>query len=234
MRKLYTGLLALAVVVWVAAPAQAQRQQGQGGRGGFTQMSGYSALLTNESVQKELRLDEGQVAKVKDAVKTVTDKYKDETAKVRELQGDERRTKQQELTKEVTADTLKAIGEILKPDQLQRLDQIRLQASGYRAFSRPEVQSALKLTDEQKENIKTITDDAAKALQALGGGGQGSGRRRNQGGQGNSQRTAIQKETMDKIGSVLTDPQKKTWKDMTGDPFTLVRTRSQRGNSQNN
>ncbi|HMC90517.1 MAG TPA: hypothetical protein VKI17_13265, partial [Gemmataceae bacterium] len=30
---------------------------------------------------------------------------------------------------------------------------------------------------------------------------------------------AVQKETMEKITAVLTDDQKKTWKEMTGEPF---------------
>jgi hypothetical protein len=197
-------------------------------------MNTYGALLTNESVQKELKLDEGQIAKVKDAVKVVSEKHQEDTAKLRDLQGEERRTKQRELTREINADTLKAVGDILKPDQLKRLEQIQLQAAGAIAFSRAEVQTALKLTDEQKEKIKSITDEAAKAMQGLRGGGQGGGKRGKQGGQGNPQRTALQKETMEKIMAVLTDAQKSTWKDMTGEPFQLVRTRGQRGSGQNN
>jgi hypothetical protein len=146
---------------------------------------------------------------------------------------EERRAKMQELGKEVNEETLKAVGEVLKPEQMTRLKQIELQRTSFAAFTRPEVQEALKLTTEQKEKVKTIADEANKDIQALrGAGGQGrgqggAGRGQGRGGFGanNEKVTAIRKEADGKMVALLTDDQKKTWKGMTGDAFEVPFTR---------
>src|SRR5262249_47297403 len=166
---------------------------------------------------KELKLDQDQTDKVKAAVQQVQDKHKDEFAKLRDLGQDERRTKTQELNRTVSEETLKAAGDILKPEQVKRLKQIELQQAGARAFTRAEVQKELALKDDQKEKIKTINDDAAKETRELNQGGNAQGNR--------EKLAALRKQTMEKIDAVLTDEQKKSWKEMTGEPFAMQRRR---------
>src|SRR6516165_7609071 len=98
MRKLSQFVLAAAVVALVASPALAQRQrQGGGGRqgGGFGGMS-QSLLLTQESVQKELKLTPDQVTKVKD----MAEKQRGALQGLQGLSQEERRAKMQEMAKE--------------------------------------------------------------------------------------------------------------------------------------
>ena len=210
MRTFLRLTFAIALTVALAAPALAQRQpMGPGGIAG---------LLTNESVQKELKVEKEQADKLKDAVTKVTDAHKDERDKLAGLQGDERRTKAQELNKTVSEETMKAVGDILKPDQVKRLKQIELQQAGAGAYSRPDIAKALSLKDEQKEKIKTIADDTQKqAGEVRSGTGTNAEKQEMQ--------TKIRKESAEKITAVLTDDQKKSWKEMTGEPFTLVRAR---------
>src|SRR5438552_1218073 len=68
---------------------------------------------------------------------------------------------------------LKALAEVLNPDQLKRLKQINLQVRGYRALNDPHVQTALKITSEQKDSLNTIMADAQKELQELFKDGRG-------------------------------------------------------------
>jgi hypothetical protein len=210
MRTLLRLTFAVAVAALVAAPALAQRQPGpdQGGIGG---------LLTNESVQKELKIEKEQADKVKEAVTKVTDAHKDDFAKLRDLGADERRTKAQELNKTVTEETMKAVGDILKPAQVTRLKQIELQQAGAQAYNRAEVQKALSLKDDQKEKIKGITEEMAKQVADIRGGGGNAADNRDK-------IAKLRKETGEKALAGLTDDQKKTWKEMTGDPFEVVRT----------
>jgi hypothetical protein len=191
-------------------------------------------LLTNESVQKELKIEKEQADKLKEAVTKVTDKYKDERAKLADLAAEERRTKSAELNKTVNDETLKSVEELLKPEQIKRLKQIELQQAAARAFTRADVVTGLKLTDDQKEKIKTISADYTKEMADLrparGAGGNGGG---NGGGNraANAEKiTALNKATEEKIQGVLTDDQKKTWKEMTGEAFTLVRAQRRGGN----
>ena len=186
-------------------------------------------------------MDKDQTEKATEAVKKVRDKHADEFAKLRDLPREEQAPERTELTKAINEETTKAVGEVLKPEQLTRLKQIELQRAGFMAYTRPEVQTALKLNDEQKEKVKTITEEANKQIReafgALGAGGtrpprgQG-GAGRGQGGRGfganNEKVTAIRKETGEKVVALLSDDQKKSWKELTGEPFTLPTTRRRR------
>lgn len=235
MRTLGRMALTVGLVAVLAGTASAQRQRGGQGRGGFGG-GGVGFLISNEAVQKELKMDKDQADKATEAVKKVREKHADDFSKLRDVPQDERRAKMQELGKEVNEETLKAVGEVLKPEQLTRLKQIELQRASFAAFTRPDVQEALKLTTEQKEKVKTITDEANKDIRALrGAGGQGrgqggaggAGRGQGRGGFGanNEKITAIRKEADGKIVALLTDDQKKTWKGMTGDAFEVPFTR---------
>ena len=44
--------------------------------------------------------------------------------------------------------------------------------------------------------------------------------------------SSLRKETSDKIQAVLTDDQKKSWKDLTVEPFQIVRQRRRPANNQ--
>jgi hypothetical protein len=221
MRRVCTILLTFGLIVALAAPALAQqRQRGQfRGRG----QGGIGTLVLNESVQKELNMDKDQADKAKEVVQKVRDNHKDDIAKLQDLNQDEARQKGQELSRTMSEEALKALGDVLKPEQIKRLKQIELQQAGDRAFTRPDVQTALKLTDDEKDQIKTIADDAAKQRRELFQGGNAQGSR--------DKITALRKETLEKIQAVLTDDQKKTWKDLTGDPFELVRTQRRRSST---
>jgi hypothetical protein len=130
----------------------------------------------------------------------------------------------EEDVKKVPEAIMEALGKVLKPEQLKRLKQIEMQQRGTRAFSDAKVQTALKLTDEQKEQIDTIQKDAAKEMREMFGGGGGGGGRGRRGGNFQEIRekmNKLNKETMKKIGSVLKADQKKIWKEMVGDAFEI-------------
>ncbi|HEV3235477.1 MAG TPA: hypothetical protein VGZ25_00715 [Gemmataceae bacterium] len=225
MRVCCRFALVFGLATLLAAPVLSQQpQRGQRGGGGGGPGS-VASLLQNESVQTELKVDKDQAEKVKEAVQQVQDKHKDEFAKLRDLSQEERRTEGQKLSRTVSEEILKAADTILKPDQIKRLKQIELQQLGTQAFTRPEVQTALSLKDDQKEKVKAIADAAATEMRELRQGGNQQ--------QGNREKiAAIRKETQEKIQAVLTDDQKKTWKDMTGDPFQMPQ-RRRSGNNNN-
>jgi hypothetical protein len=212
MRTTCKALLVLGLAILLAGPALAQGQGRRGGgRGG---MGGPGGLIANKSVQTELKLTEEQVKKAAEAVGAVRKKHSEDFQALQDLQGDERRQKQQELTKTVSEETSKALGDILTADQVKRLKEITLQTRGSQAFTDAEIQTALKLTDDQKDKVKTINDDFREEMRGLFGGGGDP--------QENMKKmTAMRKEAMDKTVAVLTDDQKKSWTEMSGKPFEL-------------
>jgi Spy/CpxP family protein refolding chaperone len=196
-------LLTLVAGALLAAPALAQF----GPRGGG---GGAGMLLGNSGVQKELKLTEDQTAKVKEFLeKTGT--------KMREAFQSQDQEKIQEVRKEVAQETEKFLKETLKEDQAKRLKQIQRQVTGPNAFSDEDVAKELKLTDEQKEDIKKINDDLGAARkEAFQGGGFADPDKR---AETQKKLANLQKEAMDKITKMLTPEQKKAWKEVTGEPF---------------
>jgi hypothetical protein len=199
--------LVLGVAVLLAGPTPAQQRRG--GPGGF----GPGAMLQNPDVQKELKISDEQKEKIQAASKKVNDKYADDRAKLRDAPQEERFEKMRELNQKVSADLDKELADILKPEQIKRYKQLQVQQRGLQAFNDPEVQKALKLTDDQKDKLKTIGEDARKEMAGL--------REEFQSNREGAMKkmTMIRKESMDKAISVLSDEQKTAWKDMTGAPF---------------
>ena len=155
MRTMFRGMVGLGLAALLAAPAMAQ------GRGGFGMGGGgISMMIGNSGVQKELKLDDQQTEKVKKIADDNREKFTELRSKLEGLEGDERRTKQQEFAKEINASTTKALGEFLKPEQIKRLHEVTYQVSGANAFSDPEVVTKLSITDAQKDEIKTIVDES--------------------------------------------------------------------------
>jgi len=191
----------------MASPALAQRQRRGGGGAGGPGMSS-SMLLGQKSVQEDLKLSEDQVKKLQEFQTSQREKFRG----LRDLSEDERRQKFQELSKEGQ----KVVDETLQPEQKKRLKQIGLQLQlrmGAQAFSSPEVASALKITDDQKDKLKTIQEEAQKAgreIRESAGDNREEARKKG---------AELRKQTEEKVMNVLTDDQKAKLKELTGEPF---------------
>jgi hypothetical protein len=178
-------------------------------RGGMGFGGGLGFLAQNPSVQKEIKVTDEQKNKLKEAVDKVREDHKDDFGKLRDLSQEDR----QKFMKTFGDATEKAIGKILDDKQMKRLRQIGLQQQGAFAFQSAELQSKLKLTDDQKGKIKTINEEAGQKMRDLFQGGFNEETR--------TKMTELRKETMDKVTGVLTADQKKAWKEMTGEPFQV-------------
>ena len=207
MRNLWK--VSLAVAALVASPALAQPPGGFG--------FGGPSLLTNKSVQEELKLTKAQKDKLAEVAKKTREKMQEAFQKFQDLKPEERREKFQALMKGIAEETNKAAG--LTADQKTRLEQIQLQQQGVGAFGDAKVQKALKFTDEQKADLKKITEDLTKKRQkafeeAREAGPEGFGKLR-------ETMTKLNKDAMGKVASKLTADQKATWKKMLGKPFEI-------------
>ena len=207
MRMCVKGFLVFGLAAALAGQVQAQ------GRGGF---GGAGMLLAMESVKKDLKLTDDQAKKALVAVEKVVDKYKDQFAKLRELDEEDRRKAAGKLSKTATDESNKALQGILDAEQLKRLKQIMVQFQGVRALNNADVVSTLSLTNDQKEKIKSIGEESQQEVREIFGLAQGGDLE-----QAQTKLTAHRKETMGKVAAVLTPEQKKSWKDMIGEPFDL-------------
>jgi hypothetical protein len=224
-------LLAAVAVAAVAGTAQAQQPRQPGG-GMRQQTPLYMTALTNEDLQKDLKITDDQ----KKSLKEVTDKATELNKKRAEAFGGGQpdREKMQEIQKEATALTeaaKTATDKTFTDEQKKRLKQIEVQRMGLQAFTNEDVVKAMKFTDDQKAKLKTLGEEYAKArgdLQkeyGLGGAPGGGGARPDAAkmAEYTKKSTALSTETMDKAKKELTDDQKKTWTDLTGAAFDLTK-----------
>jgi Spy/CpxP family protein refolding chaperone len=204
MRSLCIGFLAAAVMTLAAYTSLAQLPPG----GRFGDDSG---LLLNKGVQDELKLTEDQKTKIRDAVGVVREKYGDDLMKAREAKD---REKGREVLQKMATDLHKAAVEILNPEQRKRLKEIHYQTASPALFTHHDVQKELTLTDKQKEEIKRVVEEYNKESREIREGGE-------KGVEAIKKRTEARKESLEKIKGMLTDDQKKAWKELTGAPFEL-------------
>ena len=210
MRTVNTALLGLGLVALVAGPAAAQQGRGFGRMGG-----NYAGLLGNASVQKELKLEDSQTDKAKALAEKTGEEMREKFQDLQGLEGQERFTKMAAITREVNASTLKAAGEFLKPEQIDRLKQIANQVRGAQAFADPEVAKKLNLTDSQKTDIQEIQQGSMQEMRTIFQENQDDPEARMK------KMTELRKQTLSKVEAKLNDEQRKTWKEMLGAPFEI-------------
>jgi Spy/CpxP family protein refolding chaperone len=217
MRGVYTTILTAGLMALAASPAFAQPPPGFGaGAGGFGGGFGRSAafLIRNEKVADELKLTDDEKEAAQKAADKVNEKFRDQMDAAR---GD--REKMADLRKTMTEESDKAVLAVLKPERAKRLKQIQVQAAGLNAFTMDDVETALKLSDKQKTAVKDATKDLQDDIRDL-----------MQDARGDQEKMAAARkkiETMrtdafDKVVNGLSDDQKKTWKDLTGDKFDVA------------
>lgn len=205
MRRFSRWVVAAGAIALMASPALTQRG---GGRGGF---AGGVALLSNKSVRNALKLDEAQTEKIAKIDEEARGKMRDAFQGSQNLSQDERRQKMQSINQEVQ----KSLTDVLKPEQAKRFEQIQIQRCGADALTDFSVQAKLNLTDDQKSKLKDIREDARKQVERLhsGSGGDRQAAR--------EKFRTIRKELQDKAFAVLTDEQKASWKELTGEPVEI-------------
>jgi Spy/CpxP family protein refolding chaperone len=210
MRTFGKAVLAIGMVALMAGPARAQ------GRGfGMFGGGGGVMLLSNKGVQKEVKATDEQVSKLDAFAEEMRTKQREAFQGFQDLSTEERRTKMQEVGRKIREDVNKGLADILKPEQVKRFQQIEIQSAGAQAFAMPNVQAALKLTDDQKSKLDGINQETMQAMRDA---------REEAGGDMEvmmKKGAEIRKKAADKALALLTDSQKATWKEMTGEPFEV-------------
>ena len=216
----YVMALLLAVMVGLTV---AQSRQGGGGFGG----TGPNQLVNSKTVLADIKATEEQVTKLKEWAKEYQGKQMEFFKGIKEMSKEERTEKQAALT----ADAWKGIGKVLKEDQVKRLKQIELQVAGTGAYFRPDVIEALKITDDQKGKLQESLGGMFKDVQALreefGLKGFGTKLEADKQEEYDKKFAKLNKEAMSAVQDVMTDDQKKKWKEMTGDPIDVPKVQAE-------
>jgi hypothetical protein len=196
MKAALTLCLTSALVGGVLAQGQQQPQ-----------IIGPGLLLFNPDVHKELKLSNEQSGKLKDSLTKVTAKYKDAFAKFQKAPPSPQEA--EKVGKAFNDDSQKAIAGILDAKQLKRFKQIQWQLAGVGALHDPELQKELKLSDEQKKKLDGIVKEMTQKMQEMGKRGETS----------QAKYEAVAKEAEQKMKALLTEEQRKNYKELEGPEF---------------
>jgi len=206
-------------LVFVAGQMQAQDEakKGMGRRGaGFAagpmfggMGQGKTMLLANPQVQKELNLTEEQKTKITEVRRGMMPGRgagRNATPEERKAEAEKRKT--------AAADADKKIADILKPEQMKRLNGIFIQTGGAQALKDKAVAKELSITEEQTKKIDAaIKTGDEKRREMFQGGARGADTR--------EKMEKLQKDTLAAALEALTADQKKKYDEMKGKEFKL-------------
>lgn len=231
--------LGLVAVALSAVPAQAQR--GRGGFG-FGRPETVFSLVRREAVQKEIGLTDAAKAEAvadeyNDAIRSEMESAGISFAGLRDLPEAERaakmreiQTKSAEVTKKVSEKLEPKLKEALTAEQLKRLNEIRIQASGAAALTDEAVAEELALSDEQKKKIADIQAEGQRTAGELMAAARG-------GGNFQEAMTKVREanaKTLERATEVLDAGQKEKWSALKGKPFDLAQLAGGRGRRGDN
>ena len=220
-----TWILTAGLLIAAVGSAQAQRP---GGGGAFPGGSGFggggaggqnlkSLVVTNKPLQEELKVSDEQIEKLKEFAAKQAEAMKG----FAQFGGDEEeQIARMEVQLKLMKERVAFMKTALNAEQHKRIGQIEKQQMGMNAFTSAKIAKELAVTEEQSEKIKTINTDMNKELREMFTGGFNE--------ESQKKMASLRGETQEKIEKVLTDDQRKKWKEMTGEAFDMAKLRPMR------
>lgn len=221
--------IAAGVVALTLVPSFAFAQRSLFGRSQYSLVS----LAANEAVQKDLGCSADEMNRLRgfqDDYRAASQKelsglgisfqnFRNITDSQREAAG----AKMAEVTVRLNNEYLPRLKRVLVPDQMKRLRQIQIQASGIDAMLEGDLAAELGLSEEQKKSLTAIRDEYSGTQSGLFRG-EGDQQERN------NKIRELSEERDRKASEVLTSDQNAKLVTLQGEPFDVSVLRSRRGN----
>ncbi len=205
-------LVVLSLVECFSGPARAQEPAQM-----LQQGLGPQFMVFRDKVQERLKVSDDQKKKLQEPLEGF---IKEMTEVFQSLDG----VKPEEREKKIGPYRQKAheklaafLKETLKEEQLKQLRQLVLQQEGLFALGHPEVMAELKVADEQKKQFISVVQELQRKIEPLFQEAQSAGNPQELG----PKVMKLHKQYEGKIDGILSDAQKKHWKEMLGEPFDL-------------
>ena len=180
---------------------------------------GESAILSFVEVQRELKLTKEQNEMI---VSIQREEVRRLFEKMRNFPREEQSKQAWNVRKEVSEAADRSLEGVLSAGQMNRYKQITLQRRGALAFGEPEVQKRLKLNSDQLQKAKQIFEETKSKMHKVFREAVQAGRVADA---GVISVGRIINESTELIIPLLTDEQKRTWREMIGKPFEIQSTR---------
>jgi hypothetical protein len=207
----YTLTTALALLL--AGAAHAQQRTSPPSTIGITPTFQYAApLFRNQDVVRDLNLTPDQINRLSQETNRLQTRY---SADYNRLNDRDRPARVRELMRTYDEQWLRSAGKVLNQQQLDRYRQLQLQNSGFEAFSDPDVQRRLALTEEQQQQLRQLSEQMARERPNVPTGD------RSRVDDGLRRWRDYQDQARERTNRILNERQLQMWREMTGAPYTL-------------
>ncbi len=177
-----------------------------------------SFVVFRDAVQEDLKLSDDQKEKLEGYLKERLPDFMKFFEGLGEKKQEERENELKAFRQKAAEKLAPVLKETLKEDQRKRLHQLALQQEGALALLHaPEIGKELKITDEQRTQFMEVVQELQKQIAPLIQEAQSGGNPE----EIRPKVMKIRKEHEGKIEALLTDDQKKQWKEMLGEPLAL-------------
>jgi len=215
MRVAFRSMLLL--VVWslvecFSGPARAQEPAQM-----LQQGLGPQFMVFRDKVQERLKVSDDQKKKLREPLEGFIKEMTEVFQSLDGVKPEEREKKMGSFRQKAHEKLAALLKETLKEEQLKQLRQLVLQQEGLFALGHPEVMAELKVTDEQKKQFMSVVQGLQRKIEPLFQEAQSAGNPQELG----PKVMKLRKQYESKIEAVLSDAQKKQWKEMLGAPFDL-------------
>lgn len=211
------GVIVMALVaLWGQSFQRATAQVPDENRRQLVEALGAPFIVFREKVLDELKVSDEQREKL---LQYATEQVMETGPFLDSLPqtGQEREKKLTEHRKHALEKLVKHLKEVLQPGQRDRLRQVTLQQEGGFALGQEDVRKDLKISQEQMQKFMAVVQALQKQVELLV-------KQAQTGGNPEEIRPKIEqlrKDHAKKLEAVLTDAQKKQWKELLGPPFEL-------------
>jgi len=203
----------------VSADAPATPQQGVPEEAGrqITQALGPTFLVFRSKVQEELKLSDEQKQKLQKRLQNTAQGAMQFFQKLGDKKPEEREKELHAYRENAQENMTAFLKETLKEEQFKRLRQVMLQREDLFALGHAEIMKELEITNEQRQQFVEVVQGMQQKVEPLLKEAQA-------GGKPEEIRPKVLKHREEHVGrieAILSDAQKKQWKEMLGKPFTI-------------
>jgi len=170
-------------------------------------------FFSNPAVQLHLNLTPEQFNQLNKTYGQTWNNYNMGLKGLDKLSDQQRAARMQELSNGFNKGLFDPAGKILNAQQMQRFNQLHLQAQGYAAFNNPQIQQQLNLTVDQQAKLRQFGDQYNQNLNDIYKSAATDP-------QGARQRyEAFQRQNQVQLDAIFNPQQLQMWRSISGDPF---------------
>jgi hypothetical protein len=203
----------------VAADAPDAPQSGahEQARRQVTETFGPPFLVFRDKVQEELNLSDEQKKKLEKRLEHTVPDAMQFFQKLGDKQPEEREKELHAYVEKAQENLTAFLQGLLQDEQFQRLRQLMLQREGLFALGNAEIMNELQITDKQRQQFVEVVQEMQKKIEPLLKEAQKGG---------NPEEIwprvmKVRREHGNRIEALLSEGQRRQWKEMLGKPFTL-------------